>query len=94
MASAPYLVRLWGCIRVGPTDEWIETRAQFWDKAARKSSALQTALARCLREEAAGALGATVVNGLVDIKAYTIILTLGSCSRTPLRGDFRHRYWL
>jgi hypothetical protein len=71
------LIRLWGCIRAGPTDEWIETRAQFWDKAVRKSSALQTALARCLREEVAGALGATVVNGLVGIKGFYDHIDLG-----------------
>ena len=77
LASAPYLIRLWGFIRAGPTDEWIEARAQFWDKAVKKSSALQTSLIRCLREEAASALGATVVNGLVDITGFYDHIDLG-----------------
>ena len=71
------MIRLWGCIRAGPTDEWIEARAQFWDKFVKKSSALQTALIRCLREEAASALGATVANGLVDITCFYDHIDLG-----------------
>ena len=71
------MIRLWGCIRAGPTDEWIEARAQFWDEAVKKSSALQTALIRCLREEAASALGATVVNDLMDIKGFYDLIDLG-----------------
>ena len=77
MAVAPYLVRMWGKVRLAPTDERVEQRAQFWDNAVKGSSALQTALARCLREEVAVVLGATVVNGMVDIRGFNDHIDLG-----------------
>ena len=77
IASAPYLVRLWGLTRAAPTDEWIQERATFWDQAVAGSSALQTAFVRCLRDEAATALGVTVVKGLIDIKGFYDHIDLG-----------------
>ncbi|MFM7980214.1 MAG: hypothetical protein ACKPKO_12940, partial [Candidatus Fonsibacter sp.] len=68
IATAPYCVRLWGMARRDATDDWCEDNAAWWDDAVARSSALRTALSRCLRDEAAHALGLCTMASLVDIK--------------------------
>ena len=89
LASLIYV--LWTALRGDLFKDWDAGRAEFWDDAVQKSSALKAALKRRMLDEAEVETGGYVISTMWDLEKFYDSIRPGKLIRTMLAQGVRPR---